>query len=46
MGLTLNNNPWMNGTVIIDSTVGKDTFLSHGPDRLLLFLSGIPMEHQ
>ncbi|KAF0872920.1 CLCA4 regulator, partial [Crocuta crocuta] len=25
-GLTLNNNPWMNGTVIIDSTVGKDTF--------------------
>ncbi|XP_001917810.5 calcium-activated chloride channel regulator 4 [Equus caballus] len=25
-GLTLNNNLWMNGTVIIDSTVGKDTF--------------------
>ncbi|XP_058159206.1 calcium-activated chloride channel regulator 4 [Dasypus novemcinctus] len=25
-GLTLDNNPWMNGTVIIDSTVGKDTF--------------------
>lgn len=25
-GLMLNNNPWMNGTVIIDSTVGKDTF--------------------
>lgn len=22
----LNNDPWMNGTVIIDSTVGKDTF--------------------
>lgn len=22
----LNNNSWMNGTVIIDSTVGKDTF--------------------
>ncbi|XP_054387680.1 calcium-activated chloride channel regulator 4 isoform X1 [Pongo abelii] len=25
-GLTLNSNPWMNDTVIIDSTVGKDTF--------------------
>uniref|UniRef100_A0A8D2AKR4 VWFA domain-containing protein n=1 Tax=Sciurus vulgaris TaxID=55149 RepID=A0A8D2AKR4_SCIVU len=25
-GLTLNNDPWMNDTVIIDSTVGKDTF--------------------
>ncbi|KAM8789730.1 calcium-activated chloride channel regulator 1 isoform 2-T2 [Rhynchonycteris naso] len=25
-GLTLGNNIWMNGTVIIDSTVGKDTF--------------------
>ncbi|ELK06312.1 Calcium-activated chloride channel regulator 4 [Pteropus alecto] len=25
-GLMLNNDPWMNGTVIIDSTVGKDTF--------------------
>ncbi|XP_076976495.1 calcium-activated chloride channel regulator 4 [Tamandua tetradactyla] len=25
-GLTLNNNLWMNGTIIIDSTVGKDTF--------------------
>ncbi|XP_057570833.1 calcium-activated chloride channel regulator 4 [Hippopotamus amphibius kiboko] len=25
-GLELNNNGWMNGTVIIDSTVGKDTF--------------------
>uniref|UniRef100_A0A452T457 Calcium-activated chloride channel regulator 1 n=1 Tax=Ursus maritimus TaxID=29073 RepID=A0A452T457_URSMA len=25
-GLTLNDNSWMNGTVIIDSTVGKDTF--------------------
>ncbi|XP_054422811.1 calcium-activated chloride channel regulator 4 [Pteronotus mesoamericanus] len=25
-GLTLSNNTWMNGTVIIDSTVGKDTF--------------------
>ncbi|XP_036992437.2 calcium-activated chloride channel regulator 4 [Artibeus jamaicensis] len=25
-GLTLNNDIWMNGTVIIDSTVGKDTF--------------------
>ncbi|XP_066124837.1 calcium-activated chloride channel regulator 4 [Saccopteryx bilineata] len=24
-GLTLSNNTWMNGTVIIDSTVGKDT---------------------
>nr|BAA90969.1 unnamed protein product [Homo sapiens] len=25
-GLTLNSNAWMNDTVIIDSTVGKDTF--------------------
>ncbi|XP_007173114.2 calcium-activated chloride channel regulator 4 [Balaenoptera acutorostrata] len=25
-GLKLNSNGWMNGTVIIDSTVGKDTF--------------------
>lgn len=25
-GLILTNNPWLNGTVIIDSTVGKDTF--------------------
>ena len=25
-GLILNSNTWMNGTVIIDSTVGKDTF--------------------
>ncbi|XP_006831134.1 PREDICTED: calcium-activated chloride channel regulator 4-like [Chrysochloris asiatica] len=25
-GLTLTKDPWMNGTVIIDSTVGKDTF--------------------
>ncbi|DAA31315.1 calcium-activated chloride channel regulator 4 precursor [Bos taurus] len=25
-GLKLNSNDWMNGTVIIDSTVGKDTF--------------------
>ncbi|XP_071474108.1 calcium-activated chloride channel regulator 4-like [Marmota flaviventris] len=25
-GLTLNNDTWMNDTVIIDSTVGKDTF--------------------
>uniref|UniRef100_A0A8D2ARN0 VWFA domain-containing protein n=1 Tax=Sciurus vulgaris TaxID=55149 RepID=A0A8D2ARN0_SCIVU len=25
-GLTLNNDSWMNDTVIIDSTVGKDTF--------------------
>ncbi|XP_028368910.1 calcium-activated chloride channel regulator 4-like [Phyllostomus discolor] len=25
-GLTLSNDIWMNGTVIIDSTVGKDTF--------------------
>ncbi|XP_021568766.1 calcium-activated chloride channel regulator 4 isoform X2 [Carlito syrichta] len=25
-GLTLSSNPWMNDTVIIDSTVGKDTF--------------------
>ncbi|XP_003411158.1 calcium-activated chloride channel regulator 4 [Loxodonta africana] len=25
-GLTLTNDLWMNGTVIIDSTVGKDTF--------------------
>ncbi|KAM5323143.1 calcium-activated chloride channel regulator 4-like isoform 2-T2 [Glossophaga mutica] len=25
-GLALNNDIWMNGTVIIDSTVGKDTF--------------------
>ncbi|XP_006169767.1 calcium-activated chloride channel regulator 4 [Tupaia chinensis] len=25
-GLTLDSNNWMNGTVIIDSTVGKDTF--------------------
>ncbi|KAM9244356.1 calcium-activated chloride channel regulator 4-like [Dugong dugon] len=25
-GLTLTNDHWMNGTVIIDSTVGKDTF--------------------
>uniref|UniRef100_A0A8C3WT15 Calcium-activated chloride channel regulator 1 n=1 Tax=Catagonus wagneri TaxID=51154 RepID=A0A8C3WT15_9CETA len=24
--LTLRSNPWMNGTVIIDSTAGKDTF--------------------
>ncbi|XP_029801668.1 calcium-activated chloride channel regulator 1 [Suricata suricatta] len=24
-GLTLQNNQWMNGTVIVDSTVGKDT---------------------
>uniref|UniRef100_A0A8D0VJT3 Calcium-activated chloride channel regulator 1 n=1 Tax=Sus scrofa TaxID=9823 RepID=A0A8D0VJT3_PIG len=25
-GLMLSSNPWMNGTVTIDSTVGKDTF--------------------
>uniref|UniRef100_A0A8D0P4W7 Calcium-activated chloride channel regulator 1 n=1 Tax=Sus scrofa TaxID=9823 RepID=A0A8D0P4W7_PIG len=25
-GLVLSSNPWMNGTVTIDSTVGKDTF--------------------
>lgn len=25
-GLMLNSDPWMNGTVVIDSTVGKDTF--------------------
>ncbi|XP_047641362.1 calcium-activated chloride channel regulator 4-like [Phacochoerus africanus] len=25
-GLMLISNPWMNGTIIIDSTVGKDTF--------------------
>uniref|UniRef100_A0A8C3WT45 Calcium-activated chloride channel regulator 1 n=1 Tax=Catagonus wagneri TaxID=51154 RepID=A0A8C3WT45_9CETA len=25
-GLKLNSNDWLNGTVIIDSTVGKDTF--------------------
>ncbi|KAM5256400.1 calcium-activated chloride channel regulator 4-like [Ctenodactylus gundi] len=25
-GLALNNNVWLNGTVAIDSTVGKDTF--------------------
>ncbi|EHB18740.1 Calcium-activated chloride channel regulator 4, partial [Heterocephalus glaber] len=25
-GLTLNSDAWMNGTVVIDSTVGKDTF--------------------
>ncbi|XP_005385184.1 PREDICTED: calcium-activated chloride channel regulator 4-like [Chinchilla lanigera] len=26
--LTLNNEAWMNGTVIVDSTLGKDTFFS------------------
>ncbi|XP_004639373.1 calcium-activated chloride channel regulator 4 [Octodon degus] len=26
-GLKLTSDPWMNGTVVIDSTVGKDTFL-------------------
>ncbi|KAM5159944.1 calcium-activated chloride channel regulator 4-like [Callospermophilus lateralis] len=25
-GLALNNNPWMNGSLVIDSTVGKDSF--------------------
>ncbi|XP_012320214.2 calcium-activated chloride channel regulator 4 [Aotus nancymaae] len=33
-GLTLNSTAWMNDTVIIDSTVGKDTFFLITWDRL------------
>ncbi|XP_005886455.1 PREDICTED: calcium-activated chloride channel regulator 4 [Myotis brandtii] len=47
-GLTLNNNHWMNGTVIIDSTVGKDTFflitwVTQQPIISLLDPNGTPM---
>ncbi|VFV26159.1 Hypothetical predicted protein [Lynx pardinus] len=49
-GLTLNNNPWMNGTVIIDSTVGKDTFFlitwaRQSPIISLWDPSGTPMRN-
>ncbi|XP_058393099.1 calcium-activated chloride channel regulator 4-like [Diceros bicornis minor] len=48
-GLTLNNNLWMNGTVIIDSTVGKDTFFlvtwnKQSPIISLWDPSGTPVE--
>nr|KAF6377564.1 hypothetical protein mMyoMyo1_002908 [Myotis myotis] len=47
-GLTLNDNHWMNGTVIIDSTVGKDTFflitwVKQQPIISLLDPNGTPM---
>uniref|UniRef100_M3Y174 Chloride channel accessory 4 n=1 Tax=Mustela putorius furo TaxID=9669 RepID=M3Y174_MUSPF len=48
MGLTLNNNPWMNGTVIIDSTVGKDTFLTWTRQAPVISLwdpNGTPMRN-
>ncbi|XP_004442976.1 PREDICTED: calcium-activated chloride channel regulator 4 [Ceratotherium simum simum] len=48
-GLTLSNNLWMNGTVIIDSTVGKDTFFlitwnKQSPIISLWDPSGTPVE--
>ncbi|XP_039694671.1 calcium-activated chloride channel regulator 1 [Pteropus medius] len=44
-GLTLQNNEWMNGTVIVDSTVGNDTLFlitwtAQPPQILLLDPSG------
>ncbi|XP_006898445.1 PREDICTED: calcium-activated chloride channel regulator 1 [Elephantulus edwardii] len=40
-GLTLQNNEWMNGTVIVDSTVGKDTLFlvtwTTQPPQILLW---------
>ncbi|XP_011353888.1 calcium-activated chloride channel regulator 1 [Pteropus vampyrus] len=44
-GLTLQNNEWMNGTVIVDSTVGNDTLFlitwtAQSPQILLLDPSG------
>uniref|UniRef100_G1QA86 VWFA domain-containing protein n=1 Tax=Myotis lucifugus TaxID=59463 RepID=G1QA86_MYOLU len=49
-GLTLSDNLWMNGTVIIDSTVGKDTFflitwLKQQPIISLLDPNGTPMKN-
>uniref|UniRef100_A0A8D0VKL3 Calcium-activated chloride channel regulator 4-like n=1 Tax=Sus scrofa TaxID=9823 RepID=A0A8D0VKL3_PIG len=47
-GLKLNSNEWLNGTVIIDSTVGKDTFflvtwVQQRPDISLLDPNGTLM---
>lgn len=40
-GLTLQNNEWMNGTVVVDSTVGKDTLFlitwTDVPPQILLW---------
>lgn len=48
-GLKLNSNDWMNGTVIIDSTVGSHIlFSSHGANNFLylsLDPNGMSMEN-